>query len=194
MEERGEEITRLLAELGPGKNDVSARLVPLVYGELRAIAGRCMRRERPDHTLQATVLVHEAYLRLAGDAHIQWQDRAHFFAVAAKVMRRVLLDYAREHRALKRGGAGAKVTLDDSLLVSEDHLENVLTLDASLERLAAVDPEQGRLVELRFFAGLNVEETAEAMGISTDTVKREWSHAKAWLHRDMTARGPHERG
>lgn len=188
MEEGSHEITRLLAKLSDGKEEDSAKLVALVYADLRAIAARCMRGERPDHTLQATALVHEAYLRLAGEAGIEWQNRGHFFAIAAKVMRRILLDYAREHRALKRGGAAARVTLDDALMVAADQLDNVLAVDESLERLAAVDPNQSRLVELRFFAGLSVEETAEVMGISTATVKREWSHAKAWLQRDMTSR------
>jgi len=191
MEEGAREITKLLAELNAGKPDVSARLVALVYPELHAIAGRCMRRERPDHTLQATVLVHEAYLRLVGQSNIQWESRAQFFGFAAAVMRRVLVDYAREHRALKRGGAAARVTLDDALLVTEEHMDRVLMIDDSLQKLAGVDPEQARVVELRFFAGMNVEETAAVLGISTATVKREWSHAKAWLQRDMRSRGAH---
>ena len=187
MDNGPREVTQLLAKLSAGNSEASSRLINLVYSELRAMAGHCMRRERPDHTLQATALVHEAYLRLAGQG-IQWQSRGHFFGIAARVMRRVLLDYAREHRAKKRGGAAARVTLDDGLLVTEDHLENVLILDESLMKLAAVDPQQSRLVELRFFAGMTVEETSEVMGISTATVKREWSHAKAWLHREMTHR------
>lgn len=178
------EVTRLLGKLAEGDSEASARLIALVYGELRAIAGRCMRRERPEHTLQATVLVHEAYMRLAGQDGIQWQSRAHFFGIAARVMRRVLLDYAREHRAKKRSG-GARVTFEDGLVVSQDHLEDVLILDECMQKLAAVDPRQSQLVELRFFAGLTVEETAEVMSISTATVKREWSHAKAWLIREM---------
>jgi RNA polymerase sigma factor (TIGR02999 family) len=188
------EITRLLAQLGVTVDDGSERLIELVYQDLRAIAAACMRRERPDHTLQATVLVHDAYLRLAAASGIRWQNRAHFFAIAAKVMRRILVEYAREHRALKRGGAVARVALDDALMVTEEHLEKALLLDRSLQRLASVDPEHSRLVELRFFAGLSVEETSEVMGISTATVKREWSHAKAWLQRDMRARGAHAGG
>jgi RNA polymerase sigma-70 factor (ECF subfamily) len=187
MDSGPREVTQLLAKLSAGDGEASSRLINLVYSELRAMGGHCMRRERPDHTLQATALVHEAYLRLAGQG-IQWQSRGHFFGIAARVMRRVLLDYAREHRAKKRGGAAARVTLDDGLLVTEDHLEDVLILDESLKKLAAVDPQQSRLVELRFFAGMTVEETSEVMGISTATVKREWSHAKAWLHREMTRR------
>lgn len=193
MSENPGEVTRLLRKLPAGNSEDSARLIELIYRELRAMAGRCMRRERPNHTLQATVLVHEAYLRLAGE-DIDWQSRAHFFGIAARVMRRILLDYAREHNSLKRGSGGFQVTLDDRLLVTEDSLDDILVLDESLGKLAAVDPEQCRLVELRFFAGLNVEETAEVMGISTATVKREWSHAKAWLARDMMSRGTYAAG
>jgi RNA polymerase sigma factor (TIGR02999 family) len=182
------EVTQLLTKLSKGDNEASTRLIALVYSELRAMAGRCMRRERPDHTLQATVLVHEAYMRLAGQDGIQWQSRAHFFGIAARVMRRILLDYAREHRAAKRGGAATRIAFDEALVVSDDRLEDILILDESLQKLAAVDPEQGRLVELRFFAGMTVEETSEVMGISTATVKREWSHAKAWLRREMDGR------
>jgi len=182
------EVTQLLARVAGGDRDASARLIPLVYAELRAMAGRCMRGERPGHTLQATVLVHEAYLRLVGFDRIHWQNRAHFFGIAARVMRNILLDYAREHGARKRGGGAARVSLDEALLVTRDRLDDILALDESLQRLALADPEQSRLVELRFFAGMSVEETAEVMGISTATVKREWSHAKAWLRRDMDGR------
>jgi RNA polymerase sigma factor (TIGR02999 family) len=188
MDSSPKEVTQLLAKLSAGDSEASARLITLVYSDLRAVAGRCMRNERPNHTLQATVLVHEAYLRLAGQDKIQWQSRAHFFGIAARVMRRILLDYAREHRAKKRSGGAIQVTFNDALIVSEDHLEDVLILDECLEKLAAVDPQQSRLVELRFFAGMTVEETSEVMGISTATVKREWSHAKAWLIRAMKAR------
>jgi RNA polymerase sigma factor (TIGR02999 family) len=191
MDTGPKEVTQLLARVSAGDSEASSRLIALVYADLRAMAGRCMRRERPDHTLQATVLVHEAYLRLVGDDGIQWQDRAQFFGYAARVMRRVLLDYARERRAKKRSGAATRVTLEDGLLVSEDHLEDVLILDESLQKLAAVDRRQSELVELRFFAGMTVEETSEIMGISTATVKREWSHAKAWLIREMKVSATH---
>jgi RNA polymerase sigma factor (TIGR02999 family) len=144
-----------------------------------------MRRERPGHTLSATALVHEAYLRLMEQRNVQWNDRGHFFAVAATLMRRVLLDYARKHHAAKRGAAPLRTTLDETLLVAEQHLEIVLALDECLTRLAAFDPQQARLVEMRFFAGMSVEETAGVMGISTATVKREWSSAKAWLNREI---------
>ena len=179
------EVTRILARVRSGDAQAPERLIEVVYAELRKLAASCMRRERPDHTLQATALVHEAYMRLIGQREVEWQNRAHFFGIAAQVMRRILLDHARERRALKRGAAGRRITLDDALMVSEDHLDNVLALDESLRKLAHKDPAQSRLVELRFFGGMTVEETAEVLGISTATVKREWSHAKAWLSRDM---------
>jgi RNA polymerase sigma-70 factor (ECF subfamily) len=181
------EVTQLLARVRSGDAEAPERLIGLVYAELRKLARSCMRRERGEHTLQATALVHEAYLRLVGQRVVEWQNRAHFFGIAAQVMRRILLDYAREHRALKRGGGGVRITLDDALTVSEEQLENIVMLDESLRKLALKDPGQSRLVELRFFAGMSVEETAEVLGISTATVKREWSHAKAWLRRDMGA-------
>jgi len=188
MPETGGEVTRLLGQLRAGKQDVADQLVPLIYDELRRIASAQMRRERPDHTLQATAVVHEAYMRLAGEQEVPWQNRAHFFAIAAQTMRRVLLDYARQRHAGKRGGEGArKVDIDAELLVGDDRLEDVIALDEVLGRLSEMDPEQGRIVELRFFAGLNVEETAEVMGISARTVKREWRSAKAWLSRELAA-------
>lgn len=179
------EVTKLLARVRAGEAQAPEFLITAVYAELRKLAGACLRRERPDHTLQATALVNEAYLRLAGQREVEWQNRAHFFGIAAQMMRRILLDYARERRALKRGAGAKRITLDDALLVSEDQLDNILILDESLQRLALNDAAQCRLVELRFFAGMTVEEIAEALGISTATVKREWSHAKAWLIRDM---------
>ncbi len=186
MPEAGGDVTRLLGQLRAGNQDVAGELVPLIYDELRRIAGAQMRRERPGHTLQATAVVHEAYMRLVGDQEIQWQNRAHFFAIAAKTMRRVLLDYARQRHAGRRGGEGArKVDLDAELLIGNDRLEDVVAMDEVLGRLSEMDPEQGRIVELRFFAGLNVEETAEVMGISPRTVKREWRLAKAWLDREL---------
>ena len=186
MPEAGGDVTWLLGQLRAGNQDVAGELVPLIYDELRRIAGAQMRRERPGHTLQATAVVHEAYMRLVGDQEIQWQNRAHFFAIAAITMRRVLLDYARQHHAGRRGGEGArKVDIDAELLIANDRLEDVVALDEVLGRLTEMDPEQGRIVELRFFAGLNVEETAEVMGISPSTVKREWRLAKAWLDREL---------
>ena len=186
MEESPGDVTRLLHQLRRGNAQAADQLVPLIYDELRRLASACMRRERPGHTLQATALVHEAYLKLLGQREVEWHDRAHFFAVAATLMRRVLLDHARKRHTAKRGCAPHKATLEDSLLVSDEHLDDVLAMDECLTRLAAIDPQQARLVELRFFAGLNVEEVAEIMSISTATVKREWASAKAWLSREMT--------
>jgi RNA polymerase sigma-70 factor, ECF subfamily len=188
------EVTRLLAELRAGDGKAPGELVELVYAELRRLAASCMRRERPNHTLQATALVHEAYFRLVGQREVEWQSRAHFFGIAAQTMRRILLDHARDRRAAKRGGGARQVTLDDALMVTDDHLDNVLVLDESLRKLALKDAAQSRLVELRFFAGMTVEESAEVLGISTATVKREWSHARAWLLRDMNAKAAHAAG
>jgi RNA polymerase sigma factor (TIGR02999 family) len=144
-----------------------------------------MRNERPGHTLQPTALVHEAFLKLAGSADVEWRDRAHFFGVAARLMREILVDYARQKGAAKRG-SGVRITLDDSLLIAEDRLADAVAIDEVVQRLEALDPRQGHIVELRFFGGLSVEEVAEVMGISSPTVKREWQSAKAWLHRELT--------
>lgn len=188
------DVTRLLHQIGSGNQAAANELVPLIYDELRRLANACMRRERPGHTLQATALVHEAYMRLLGQREVAWNDRAHFFAVAATLMRRVLLDHARKRHTAKRGSAPHKATLEEGLLIADEHLEDVLTMDECLTRLAAIDERQARLVELRFFAGLDVEEIAAVMGISTATVKREWASAKAWLHREMTGRKGHDAG
>jgi RNA polymerase sigma factor (TIGR02999 family) len=179
----------LLAQLREGHQEASDRLVPLVYDELRRMAGAYMRRERPGHTLQATALVHEAYMRLVDQEAPQ--NRAHFFAIAAHTMRQVLLDSARRRDAGKRGGPGArKVDLEVELLVGADSLEDVIAVDEALERLARIDPRQSRLVELRYFAGLDVEEIAEVMNVSPTTIKREWRSAKAWLHRELATPTP----
>ncbi len=159
--------------------------MPVVYEELRRLAKQHLRRERPDHTLQATALVHEAYLRLVDQRAVTWQNRAHFFGVAAQLMRRILVDYARRRQAAKRGGAALKVSLNELVLAAEERSEEVVALDEALERLAAMDPRQGRVVELRIFSGLTVEETAEVLGISPATVKREWTMARAWLSREI---------
>jgi RNA polymerase sigma factor (TIGR02999 family) len=183
------DVTRLLAQLRGGNQEAADQLVPLVYNELRRMAGAYMQRERPGHTLQATALVHEAYMRLVGQEKAQ--NRAHFFAIAAHTMRQVLLDYARRRHADKRGGAGArKVDLDAELFVAAEALEDVLAIDEALGRLEQIDPRQSRLVELRFFAGLDVEEAAEVMGVSPTTIKREWRSAKAWLQRELSAAKP----
>ena len=160
-------------------------LLPLVYQELRRLAASYLRREKPGQTLQPTALVHEAYLRLMKDRPDRWQNRAHFCAIAAHSMRQILIERARARGAVKRGGARPRVTLDEGLVAGEDRSIDLLALDEALERLAAMDPEQARLVELRFFGGLTVEETAEAMEISPATVKRHWTVAAAWLAREL---------
>lgn len=160
-------------------------MIRLIYDELHQLARSCLRRERQGHTLQATALVHEAYMRLVGQREVDWQNRSHFFGIAAQVMRRVLLDYARKRQAAKRGGSGQKIRIDETLLVSEDQLDAVLAVDESLTRLEQLDAQQSRVVELRFFAGMTIEETAAMLGISPATVKRDWQFAKAWLRRDM---------
>ena len=186
MPASGDNVTLLLARLRDGNRDAGDQLIPLIYAELRRMAGAYMRRERPGQTLQATALVHEAYMRLVDGQQEPWQNRAHFFAIAAHSMRQVLVDHARRRHAGKRGGASArKVAFDVDLLIAPDRLEDVLAIDEALERLAVIDPRQSRLIELRFFVGLNVEEVAEVMGISPITVKREWRSAKAWLHREL---------
>ena len=146
-----------------------------------------MRNERPGHTLQPTALVNEAFLKLAGSANVEWRDRAHFFGVAARLMREILVDYARQKAASKRAG-GVRVTLDDSLMIAEDRLSDAVAIDELVKRLEAMDPRQAKIVELRFFGGLSVEEAAEVLDISTPTVKREWQSAKAWMHHELTQR------
>jgi RNA polymerase sigma-70 factor, ECF subfamily len=182
------EVTRLLAELRAGEAGANERLISLVYGELHRLASICMRREKPGHTLQTTAVVHEAYLRLLG-AEACWQDREHFFGVAARIMRQILVDHARRRLATKRGNASRRIALNEVLLISEQHLDDVLEVDRALEKLARIDPRQSRLVEMRFFAGLSVQEIARCLQISTPTVKREWRSACAWLRREMNAGG-----
>jgi RNA polymerase sigma-70 factor, ECF subfamily len=182
MAESPGDVTRLLGELRSGHGDALDRLVPLIYGELRRLAARYMRQERPGHTLQPTGLVHEAYLRLTSQDRANWQNRAQFMAVAGQVMRRILVDHARRRCAAKRGGA--LVTLNDDArnqLADASRPEEILAVHLTLERLERLDPQQGKLVELRYFAGLSAEETADAMGLSLRTVEREWTTAKAWL-------------
>lgn len=193
MEAEGQgKVTRLLFQLREGDENVLDELLPLIYGELRKLAGRYFRRERPDHTLQPTVLVHEAYLRLVTDRDARWQNRAQFFGVAANVMRRVLVDHARRSGADKRGGGAEKVPLEEGVMVAAaapgGELAELLNLDEALRKLAEFDPVKARVVELRYFGGLSVEETAEAMNVSAATIKREWRVAKLWLH-DQVMRG-----
>jgi RNA polymerase sigma-70 factor, ECF subfamily len=180
-----DEFTRLLAEIPGGGRDVFDRLVPMVYDELRRIARRRLRGERREHTLTTTALVHETYLELANAGRIEWAGRAHFFAVAARIMRRILVDHAVRQRAQKRGGAPERLALDDVLLVADQRSEDVLSLDEALERLEATRARHARIVECRFFGGLSIDETADALGVSPATVKREWSMARAWLHREL---------
>jgi RNA polymerase sigma-70 factor, ECF subfamily len=183
-----QEVTMLLSALTNGEDGAASKLIPVVYDELRRLAGSYMRRERVDHTLQATALVNEAYLKLIEQRAVNWQSRAHFFGVAAQLMRRILIDYARGHTREKRGGEQKKVSLDEVFLFSEQQADELLAVDDSLNLLAKMDPRQARVVELRFFAGLSVEEAAEALGVSPKTVKRDWSVAKAWLYADLKER------
>lgn len=185
--ERGE-VTELLDALRHGQRDAEERLIVLVYDELRRVASRYLRRERPDHTMQATDLVHEAYLRMAGE-HTPWQNRAHFFGAAAQVMRRILVDHARAHNAQKRGDGQPKVALDEELCLSAAESKHLLDIDEALTRLAALDARQARIVELRFFAGLSIEEAAEALACAPRTVNREWRIAQAWLQRELAGGG-----
>ncbi|HEV7890609.1 MAG TPA: sigma-70 family RNA polymerase sigma factor [Pyrinomonadaceae bacterium] len=179
------EITRLLADWAGGDRDALDRLAPLVHAELRRIARRQMGGERQGHTLQATALVNEAYLRLAGQEGFEWRDRAHFYAVCAQVMRHVLIDHARAHARDKRGGGALHVSLDEAAVMSVESASELVALDEALRELEEVDPQKGRVVELRYFAGLSIEETAEVLGISPTTVRREWRRAKAWLYRAL---------
>ena len=178
-------ITQALVELSNGDASAHDRLFPLVYDALRHLARRELRRERPDHTLSATALVHEAYLKLVQLERIDWKGRAHFFGVCAPVMRQVLISHARSRNAAKRGAGAAKLPLSDALAVAEERPEELLALDEALARLEALSPRQARVVEARFFAGLSVEEAAAALGISPATVKREWTAARAWLNREL---------
>ena len=178
-----QEITRLLADWRAGDAGALERLAPLVYAELRRIARRQMGGEREGHTLQATALVNEAYLRLAGGGGLGLQDRSHFYAVCAQVMRHVLVDHARAHSRDKRGGGAAHVPLDEAVFAATGGSDELVALDEALRELEEVDPQKARVVALRYFAGLSIEETAEVLGISPTTVRREWRRAKAWLYR-----------
>jgi RNA polymerase sigma-70 factor (ECF subfamily) len=182
MEHAPGEVTQLLAALRKGDCSAESPLLEVVYAELHRMAVRYMRRERPDHTLQATALLHEAYVDLIGQPEKNWQNHAHFYGVAAQIMRRILVDYARTHRAAKRGGGQQKVSLDDALLLTDEQSDELVALDEALSRLAQFDARQSRIVELRFFGGLNEEETAEVLSVSSRTVRRDWVVAKAWLH------------
>ncbi len=182
-------VSRLLQAWGRGDLQARDDLVPVVYRELRRRAGAYLRRERQDHTLQPTALVHEAFMRLVGQERVAWQNRAHFFAIASQTMRRILVDYAREHQAAKRPGAGVKVMLDDRIGAAQPRACEFIALDQALVELTRIDPRQGQIVELRYFGGLSEQEVGEVLSISRATVTREWQTARAWLYRRMTA-GP----
>jgi RNA polymerase sigma-70 factor, ECF subfamily len=188
MTDSSHEVTVLLQEWSGGDRAALEKLLPLVYDELRKLARSYLYRERSDHTLQTTALVHEAYLKLVDQKRVTWQNRGHFFAIAAQAMRRILVDQARKHSAAKRGSGGEKLELDEGLAISAAPDEDLLALESALQELEQLDPQQGRVVELRYFGGLTIEETAEVMELSPATVKREWAMARAWLYRAVTGR------
>jgi len=187
-----QEVTRLLEDWSGGNEDALEKLIPLIQPELHRLAHHYMSRERPGHTLQTTALLNEAYLRLVDNPKRNWQNRAHFTAAAAQLMRRIMIDRARERRALKRGGDAIKVSLDEAALVSEQRAEELLALDEALEKLAAQDPRKSQIVELRYFGGLTTEEAAAFLKISHRTVRREWRMAKAWLYCALSGEEPDE--
>jgi RNA polymerase sigma-70 factor (ECF subfamily) len=189
MDSTPADVTSLLKKLAAGDQDAAAELVPLVYNELRRIAAARLRRERPGHTLQATALVHEAYIKLAGQPDAKWQNRAQFFGVASQVMRRILVDYARTQLRNRRGGRPQKVSLDDVVLVSPHRTDELLSVHESLLRLEKLDPRQSRVVELRYFGGLSVNEIAEVVGVTPRTVARDLNMAKAWLYGELGQQG-----
>lgn len=186
MTETPANVTELLVGWGKGDKEALDKLVPVVYDELRRQAARYLRHERVGHTLQTTALIHEAYLRLVDQKNVHWQNRAHFFGIAAQLMRRILVDHARAKTRVKRGGSDIRVSLTGVVLKAQDQDLDIVALDEALDRLAAIDEQQSKIVELRFFSGLTVEETAEVLSISPATVKRDWSMAKAWLHREIS--------
>jgi RNA polymerase sigma factor (TIGR02999 family) len=182
-------VTELLVGWGNGDKAALDQILPIVYDELRKQAARYLRRERAGHTLQTTALIHEAYIRLVDQRNVHWQNRAHFFGISAQLMRRILVDHARAKGRAKRGGSEIRVSLDDANLIAKGADLDIVALDEALERLAQIDEQQSKIVELRFFSGLTVEETAEVLKISPATVKRDWSMAKAWLHREISGDG-----
>ena len=187
MEPASGEVTRLLADLSKRKPEAEAELIPLVYEHLHRLAASYIKGERPDHTLQATGLVNEAYLRLVSQETTEWRDRTHFFGIAARLMRQILVEHARARHAAKRGGANKMlVPLGDELDISSARSRELVELDDALQCLELLDPQQARIVELRFFGGMTVEETAEVLGVSPRTVKRDWAVARAWLHGELS--------
>jgi RNA polymerase sigma-70 factor (ECF subfamily) len=179
------EVTQLLVAWGNGDEAARDQLMPLVYAELHRLAHHYMNRERPGHALQTSALVNEAFVRLVDQRDVQWQNRAHFFGIAAQIMRRILVDYARNRGSVKRGGSTQQVTLDEGFIVSEKRGAEVVALDEALNGLAALDPRKSQIVELRFFCGLSIDETAELLGVSPGTVMRDWTLAKAWLRKEI---------
>ena len=182
-------VTELLLSWGAGDESALERLVPLVFSELRSIARRHMRSERNGHVLQTTALVNEAYMRLVDLSRVKWQDRAHFLAMASRLMRRVLVDFSRANSAIKRGAGATRVPIDEDSLVAEDPGPDLLALDDALTALATIDPRKSQVVEMRFFGGFSVDETAEVIGVSRNTVMRDWQLARAWLFREVKRRG-----
>jgi RNA polymerase sigma factor (TIGR02999 family) len=180
------DVSQLLADASAGDRQAVDQLLPVVYDELRAVAAAMMCQERPDHTLEPTALVHEAYQKLVDQTRAQWRDRAHFFAVAAQVIRRILVDHARGHDRAKRGGGRTKLALDERLVAAYENMVDLVALDEALERLAASQPQQAQVVEMRFFSGLTIEETAAVLRVSTSTVERDWRCARAWLYRALS--------
>ena len=180
-----QKVTQLLANWSQGDDAALTELTPLVYEDLRRLAHRHMEGQRPDHTLQTTALVHEAYLRLADQTNPNWQTRAHFFAVAARAMRQILVDYAKSYRSQKRGGGALKIELDEAALVSPAESKEIVDLHEALERLATLDSRKAEVVELKYFGGLNYDEMAEVLKISPVTVRRDWEFAKVWLYADL---------
>ena len=180
-----EDVTNILIASSQGDQEALDKLLPLVYTELRRLAERYLHKERSDHTLQPTALVNEAYLRLV-DQNVPWQNRAHFFGVAAEMMRRILIDHARKHQAAKRGSGGIKLSLDEAIDVADERAAELISLDEAMKALAEFDLQKSRIVELRFFGGLSIEETAEVLGIGTATVIRQWKLAKAWLYNEVS--------
>jgi RNA polymerase sigma factor (TIGR02999 family) len=183
------EVTRLLKDWGSGDSTALDQLIPIVYDELRAVAARYLRRERQDHTLQATALVNEAYLRLIDQKQVQWQNRAHFMGVAAQMMRRILVDHARSHNRAKRGGGAQKIPLDEAMVLGEERSNDLVELDEALTALGVFDERKSRIVEMKYFGGLSMEETAEVLHVSVITVAREWNLAKAWLYTHIEDNG-----
>jgi len=189
-----EEVTRLLLDWGNGNKAALEQLTPLVYEELRRLAHHHMNRERRDHTLQTSALINEAYLKLTQQQNVQWQNRAQFFSIASRLMRRVLIDYARSRRFQKRGGGATQVSLEEVAYVSQGRAQELLALDEALKSLAAFDERKSQVVEMRFFGGMSVEETAAALNVSAHTVSRDWSTARAWLYRRIKKEGAAVRG